>query len=84
MAAITGASPRKVVVAELDHLEDQAPPQREAERQKQQCAADAAEDREPAEIFLARETERDRNDDPADGVVDDRRGKDDLADIAAA
>ena len=35
------------------------------------------------DVALQRQAEDDRGDDPADGVVDDRRGEDHLADRAA-
>ena len=46
-------------------------------------AEHALGDAQRIDVAVQREAEDDRDDDPADGVVDDRRGEDDLADGAA-
>ena len=71
-----------MIVRPLDELENNAPAKGEAHDEEHDGAGDALPDRPPVEGSLRGKAERDGNDDPADRVIDNGRGKDHLADVA--
>ena len=80
---MTGKSLAKWSLAQRIRSEHDAPADGEAERQERQCAEDGEADRTQVHRAGRGQSERDRDDDPAGGVLEDRGGNDDLADVAA-
>jgi hypothetical protein len=73
----------RIVVGPLDELEDDATAERQAKRQKKHGAKDAQACGDPIDAGLRRQAKRERDDNPANGVVDHRRGENDLPDVAS-
>ena len=73
----------QIVVGPADQQRHRAAADREAGGEKQQRAEDALPERGKIDMAVAGEPEDHGDDDPADRVVDDRRGDDDLAEGAA-
>ena len=71
------------VVSPADQEKHQASAEGEADDQEQRGADDALRKRSQVDPAMQCQTERHRHDNPAGGVVDDRRGDDQLADRAA-
>jgi hypothetical protein len=71
------------VVRPAKDAEHQPAAEGEAQDEKQRDTEDAVGNAGDVEGTAQRQTERDRQDDPADGVVEDRCGDDDLSDRAA-
>ena len=71
------------VVDPADRQRHQPPADGQAERHEGERADDALGDAQRIDVALQRQAEDHRDDDPADGVVDDGGAEDDLADGAA-
>src|SRR6185312_4489384 len=82
MVVITGKSLSKLSFAHRIR-EDQAPSDGNARDQECGGSQHAPDHAHEIDAACFREAERDRNDDPADRVFADRRGDDDLPEIAA-
>lgn len=83
MVVIDGRLAVELVVGPADHQEDEPAPDSEAGHQEQRRAQKALADGPDVDAAVQGEAEGDRNDHPADCVVDDRGRDDDLPDIAA-
>ena len=82
-----GGDHRKIagedIIDPADDNENNAPADCQAEAHEGECSENALGEAQHVDVALQREAEDDGRDHPPNGVVDDRRCKDDLADRAA-